>query len=891
MDWDDWAPWLTILTVVACGLAIRALIEARAVGAMLRALTEKISTLDQRLTQLDERFQAAAAFQPPDEAPIAPIAVQETVAAPPTEPAPTGAPAAPAAQPPAVPTAPEYVPLLTITGTEARRIEKLLVENWLVWLGGIALALGGAFLVKLSIDQGWLTPIVRVVLGVLLGFGLSAAAEWVSRREPPDEAEQAPFYIPAALAAAGASTIFASLYAAHQLYGLLPSPLAFALLALTAGATVGVSLRHGPFVAALGLIGAFAVPLLVESEAPHALPLFVYLTVVAATSLAILRHRDWNWLAWIWLGGSTFWVLLWLATSPTTDAAVLGGFLLGQLGLFAALRRGLPRIGFLAGISDRPIVRIVTRTAFWVIVTTIFVLVHADGFGTTSLVCALGGAVFLLWFAYRETALDDVIAAAAALPLALLASWDLPAPAQAVETVLRALPPEQVTSFTTFALISAVLLGGTLLTLPRVARPGRWAALSAAAPLLILTIAYWRLKQYQFDIAWSTAALLLGVLELGAAAYVARRRTGDTEIEIALAAYTVGVLGATILAATFALSNAWLTVALALHLPALGWVEGRIRLPVLRYVALGIAAAVLVRLALNPEILAYPLSERPIFNWLLYGYGVPTLAFIVATRQFGSRADDLLVRVLEAGSIVFGVLLVTLELRHFFYGRINAPLQSLARDSVQTIAWLGMAAILLRLGERRARPVLVWGATILFAVASAQAVLWQAIIANPLLTGTPVGQTLFFDALSVAYGLPAILYGVIAWTGRGPKPLAWTARILTVGLVFLWLTLEVRHAFRGEVLTWGHAGDAEWYAYSTAWLIFAGIALAIGLIWRNEWLRRAALVGIALVVAKVFLSDMAELSGALRALSFLGLGGALVGIGYAYRRLRPLQAE
>jgi uncharacterized membrane protein len=34
---------------------------------------------------------------------------------------------------------------------------------------------------------------------------------------------------------------------------------------------------------------------------------------------------------------------------------------------------------------------------------------------------------------------------------------------------------------------------------------------------------------------------------------------------------------------------------------------------------------------------------------------------------------------------------------------------------------------------------------------------------------------------------------------------------------------------------------------------------------------------------------MAQLEGALRALSFLGLGGVLIGIGYAYRRLRPLQ--
>ncbi|MBV8775956.1 MAG: DUF2339 domain-containing protein, partial [Alphaproteobacteria bacterium] len=68
-----------------------------------------------------------------------------------------------------------------------------------------------------------------------------------------------------------------------------------------------------------------------------------------------------------------------------------------------------------------------------------------------------------------------------------------------------------------------------------------------------------------------------------------------------------------------------------------------------------------------------------------------------------------------------------------------------------------------------------------------------------------------------------------------------------------------------------------------------GVGLAAGLIRRDEWLRRVSLGGIGLVVAKVFLSDMAQLEGALRALSFIGLGGALVAIGYAYRRLRPLQ--
>ena len=131
----------------------------------------------------------------------------------------------------------------------------------------------------------------------------------------------------------------------------------------------------------------------------------------------------------------------------------------------------------------------------------------------------------------------------------------------------------------------------------------------------------------------------------------------------------------------------------------------------------------------------------------------------------------------------------------------------------------------------------------------------------------------------------------MAYFRLGPPPLAAISRYLAVAFAFLWLTLEVRHGFRGEVLRWGRAGEAEWYAYSMAWLTFAAGALAIGLLRGDAWLRRLALVGIGLVIAKVFLSDMAQLSGALRALSFLALGGALLGMGYTYRRLQPLQDD
>ena len=78
------------------------------------------------------------------------------------------------------------------------------------------------------------------------------------------------------------------------------------------------------------------------------------------------------------------------------------------------------------------------------------------------------------------------------------------------------LQPDHIADFmTAAALFVALLGGGAFLLLPRVARPGRWAALSAAAPLLVLDIAYWRLQKFDVDIAWTLTALVLAAIELG----------------------------------------------------------------------------------------------------------------------------------------------------------------------------------------------------------------------------------------------------------------------------------------------------------------------------------------------------------------------------------------
>ena len=158
-----------------------------------------------------------------------------------------------------------------------------------------------------------------------------------------------------------------------------------------------------------------------------------------------------------------------------------------------------------------------------------------------------------------------------------------------------------------------------------------------------------------------------------------------------------------------------------------------------------------------------------------------------------------------------------------------------------------------------------------------------------LLFGVRVGNLMIVDALLLADLVPALVYAIVAWQSPTRPALRTVTRILAVAYAFAWITLEIQHGFHDKVELFRSSTETEWYLYSVAWLAFAGVALAGGLLWRNQWLRRAGLIGIGLVVAKVFLSDMADLSGVLRALSFLGLGLALVGLGYAYRRFRPTQ--
>ncbi len=764
-------------------------------------------------------------------------------------------------------------------------LEESLASRWLVWVGALALALGGAFLVKVSIERGWLGPGLRVTLGLLFGLACIGTGEWL-RRRPLQKAIASlrPDYVPPALSGAGLFIAFASLYAAYALYSFLTPVVAFLCLAAVALGGIALSLLQGPVIALIGLTGGFATPLLVSTGTPQPWPLFTFLLVISAAALAVVRYKDWWWLAWATLAGAYGWALLWLLASWLPVSTLPVGLYILAMTAVSFFVRPLPperaekEESFLeVFLPLAPPARLFLVAAA-AAAALLWCLVQRDDHGNLSLAfatIAVAGSVLVAW---RFSLLQPVSYLGTLLALALIATWPLLMPgSDLVEgSGLRALS----------GIFALVLGGGGFAVLWGARRPDVWAAFSASSSFLILVMVYWRVGRFEADLPWAGMALGLAALSLGAATLLARYRD-QAGYDGALGVYAALCFAAIGLGTAIGLERAWLTVGLALQLPALAWVALKLRILLLRNLAWVAAATVLVRLLANPEVLSYPLGTWSGFTWVLYGYGVPAVAFFLAAWWFRKQEDGPLVMLLEAGCIAFGVLLISFEIRTLLFGALDHPRYGLLEQSLHSIAWLAVGYGLAQLTARYPRVVMDWAWRILGGLAALQIVLLQLFVDNPLWSGDPVGDWPLFNVLLLAYALPAgfALLFVPVLRGAALPKFASASGIAALALTFFYISLEVRRAFQGTDLSLPGMTDNELYTYSLVWLLYAAGLLGLAFLWSNAVLRYASLAIVLLAVGKVFLIDMAELTGLLRAVSFAGLGLALIGIGVFYQRV------
>lgn len=883
---------LLALSIPVC--AIAGLVLGLSARNRLHVLQVRVALIEEEL----RRLRSEAVEIAPEATAAAPPPVEE--AAPAEEPE-APAPVTPEPEQPRPVTSP--VPAIQAAAPQpapqGKDFEEALGSRWAVWVGGVALALGGLFLVRYSIEQNLLNPPTRIALGGLFALALIGAGEWLRRRERSFDLMGIPSAnVPSILTAAGSCTAFASAYAAYALYDLIGPATTFVLLGLIALLTMIAATLHGPALAALGLLGAMGSPLLVSSKEPEPWALVIYLAFVVLAAYGVARMRLWQWLALAGAAGVLAWTLP-IFVIDNADALPAMVHLIVQAGLACFFLVALPyrQTPDAEARTDWAASGVLLAFALAGIVVSASVV---TGDGRPVFVGAL--AVTLLATGIRFAPAAPASASAALLTVGALLVWP-------IGTLLGkdpenlfyqsgdafAVRPHALGTYLALAcLLPPVIAGAALLRLAR-SRDLRlpiaawYAGTASVGPLLALVAAYWRVAEFERSLSFALVAAALALAFTGVASWLNRQQGGEPgSLRLGLGAAASAALAALALGLTFALEKGMLTVAFALTALGTAWVAERIAVPALRYAVGAIGLIVLGRLIWDPTIVGG--DPGPILvNWLLWGYGVPAVAFFLASRLLERTGRDLTVRLAESLSIVFAAFLIFFEIRHALHaGDPLAAEFDLLEAGLIATEGLVFAILLTRLDLRRTDPVYRWGSLIFKIGSFALSAVGLLIAENPLLTDESVPGGPIFNALIPAYLLPSILALVLAAQERDNRPPYYALASVILGLVLQWayIALEIRRLFQGpELGLWRDFTQGEQWSYSVALLVLGIGLLGLGLLRDNRFARLASAVYLVLAVLKVFIVDLANLEGVMRALSFIGLGLVLIGIGLVYQRL------
>lgn len=795
------------------------------------------------------------------------------------------------------------------TAAPAESLENLLGARWAVWAGGLALALGGVFLVRYSIESGLLGPGVRLTLAALFGLLLIAAGELVRRKAlPKAEALYANAMVPGILTAAGAVSLFGAIYAAHGIYEFIGPTLAFLLLGLTAFGVLGLSLLHGQALAGLGLVGSMLTPLLISTTAPSLWTLFIYLTVAQlATSLAS-RIKGWlivpaiaQVLLGLWalvalidsaeitpialslIAMIAAWMLIWPGAKGEEDPAEAGTPLsLDALGrrmawgplalditlslavLIPALvlldsgpKVSLPLFAFAALVAALAAAGSARHGAFWL---TVLAAVGALIGAVVKSGLIAQAQVLLLGFGWEETAVVS-----------------LGGPVMLIFLVLAAV----------FAFIGLAQNRRRFADDPLFATV--WAVIVAVLPVTLATISFVFYGTYARDWVHGLFALGLGAVLLAACEYLYRhgalpvfRRGIDILLlgsffafALALHCLTDGVVTTILLAL---LGFAYLMATRKRAWSGLPWV------------IVAALVGVLIRIFWDPTLVGPDaLSRTPVFNQLLPGYGIPALLALLSAFEMRNWPGLRVRNALQGLASLLGLLALAILVRHAMNGGVlDASAPTLGEQSIYTLLVVGLSGILMTLDLKSPSPVFRYGSMVAGGIAMLQTLSLHLGALNPYFSGESTGSWPLINLLLIGYLLPGLAYAGLAFYARDKRPLPYVILLALSGalLGFAWVTLSVRRFWQGEFIAyWKGFEQAETYSYSVAWLAIGVGLLALGSRFDARSLRIASAVIVIVTVAKVFLIDMSNLEGVLRALSFIGLGFVLIGIGLFYQRI------
>ncbi|NJM53229.1 MAG: DUF2339 domain-containing protein [Blastocatellia bacterium] len=172
------------------------------------------------------------------------------------------------------------------TQTEKNNLEKFIGENLISKIGIVILIIGVAIGAKYAIDNNWISPLMRIVFGYLVGLGLIGFAVKLKANY---------LNFSAVLLSGGMATMYFITYFAYSYYNLISQISAFSVMLIFTIFTVLAAIIYSrQVIAQIGLVGAYAVPFLLSENTGQVQTLFTYITIINVGILAVSAYKYWR---------------------------------------------------------------------------------------------------------------------------------------------------------------------------------------------------------------------------------------------------------------------------------------------------------------------------------------------------------------------------------------------------------------------------------------------------------------------------------------------------------------------------------------------------------------------------------------------------------------------
>lgn len=224
----------------------------------------------------------------------------------------------------------------TAVSSQSRTLETRIGSQIFNRIGIIALLIGMAWFLKFAIDNQWIGPLTRVLIGIFAGVGIIAWSERFRR-----QGYSAFSY---SMKALGTGILYLSLWAAYAVFHLVPGPAALLAMVLVTGVNAVLCWRQNSEVLAFyAAIGGFITPVLLSNGQNHALALFSYLLLLDIAAVALIALRPWSRLLLAAFAGTSFYAVGWYVSYYSDRQFALAAFFLVAFFLLFAIAPQLLR--------------------------------------------------------------------------------------------------------------------------------------------------------------------------------------------------------------------------------------------------------------------------------------------------------------------------------------------------------------------------------------------------------------------------------------------------------------------------------------------------------------------------------------------------------------------